>query len=480
MKDLKRASVHGVAWNLVQNLIGRLLGLIVVAILARFLDRSAFGAIVLAGTVTTFAELLVSQGFGEFIAQRPNLTDEHSDTAFWFNASLGLVLTAIIALAAEPLAAALSEPSVAPIVRWLSLSLVLRSLSVVPTGILVRTMQFRALSLRSLIAMGIGGAGGIISAVAGLGIYSLVVQALATEVVGVIALWRATEWRPKWRFSRAHLRELTVFGLPIFGATLLNFASRRLDTVIVAGALGLTTLGVYSMGQRMFQMANQVLNKSSDAVTLSALSKLTDADRRRAALYRVVEITAVLCFPLYAGLAIVAEPLIVSVFSERWSDSTPVLAIFAVSGLPISLSYVHASALKSIAQTRSYLVIHILLISVYLPMLLLVVDRGPVAAAVAYLIALCVIVPVEIGLVRAALGIRLTDYAKALLGAVLATVVMSGVTCAVALATTELAPLLRLGTEAVAGAAAYLVALKLLAPATFRRCRDLLRRGSSQ
>lgn len=480
MKDLKRASVRGVAWNLVQNLIGRVLGLIVVAILARFLDRAAFGTIALAGAVTAFGELLVSQGFGEFIAQRPDLTDEHSDTAFWFNAALGLLLTGIIAIAAEPLAAALAEPSVAPIVRWLSLSLVLRSLSVVPTGILVRTMQFRALSLRTLIAMGIGGAAGIVSAFAGLGIYSLVVQALTTEVIGVIALWRATEWRPKWRFSGTHLRDLMVFGLPIFGGTLLNFASRRLDTVVVVSVLGLTTLGVYSMGQRMFQIANQVLNKSSDAVTLSAFSKLTDADRRREALYRVVEITAVLCFPLYAGLAFVAEPLIVSVFSERWSDSAPVLAIFAVSGVPISLSYVHASALKSVAQTRAYLVIHIVLICVYLPILLLVVDRGPVAAAVAYLIALGVIVPVEIGLVRAALGIRLTEYAKALVGAMLATVVMSAVTWAVAGATTEMVPLLRLGTEAVAGAATYLVALRLLAPATFRRCRDLLRRGSSQ
>jgi len=102
--DLKRASARGVAWNLVQNLVSRLIGLGVVGILARILDRSAFGAVAVALTVTAFAELVANQGFGEFITQHSELDDEHLDTAFWFNGSLGLILTIAIAIGAEPLA----------------------------------------------------------------------------------------------------------------------------------------------------------------------------------------------------------------------------------------------------------------------------------------------------------------------------------------------------------------------------------------
>src|SRR5688500_8908445 len=136
MKGLKNASARGVAWNLAQNLASRLLGLIVFAILARMLDRSAFGAIALALAITAFAELLVTQGYGEFITQSPDLSPQHLDTAFWFNTALGLALTLVIAIAAEPLSVAFAEPSVAPAVRWLSLSVVIRSLTVVPTGLL--------------------------------------------------------------------------------------------------------------------------------------------------------------------------------------------------------------------------------------------------------------------------------------------------------------------------------------------------------
>ena len=117
MTDLKQASARGVAWNLVQNLVSRVLALVVVAILSRILDRSAFGGVALALAVTSFAELFVNQGYGEFVTQTPELKDEHLDTAFWFNVLVGTLLTAIIAICAAPLAVAFEEPTVTPVLR---------------------------------------------------------------------------------------------------------------------------------------------------------------------------------------------------------------------------------------------------------------------------------------------------------------------------------------------------------------------------
>lgn len=472
MKDLKHASARGVAWNMVQNLVSRALGLIVLAIIGRILDRSAFGSIALALAITTFAELLVNGGYGEFITQRPDLEDEHLDTAFWFNFVIGSVLAGVIAITAEPLAAAFAEPSVAPVIRWLALSLLIRSLTVVPTGLLIRKLRFRSLSLRSVVASAVGGTAGIIAALSGLGVYSLVIQVLVGDVVATAILWGATEWRPGLRVSRKHLRELSTFGTPIIGGTILAFVSRRLDTMIVIGALGLLALGVYSIAQRVYQIVLQILNKSTVDVAFSALSRLADSeDQRRRAFYRVIELTGVLCFPTYVGLAIVAEPLTVSLFGARWADSAPALSFFALSGLPFSLSLIHGAAIKSAARTRFLLLINIILFAVYMPIMIVIVSRGTTAAAAASLISCCAIVPVEIGLLRSAMSIRIADYLKALVGPALATIVMAGVTLAAAMAT--LPPILLLGVECLAGVISYVAALRLLAPATFQRCREL-------
>ena len=51
-RQLKRDSARGVAWNIAQNLLARLLAPVVVAILGRLIDKSAFGVIALALTQT--------------------------------------------------------------------------------------------------------------------------------------------------------------------------------------------------------------------------------------------------------------------------------------------------------------------------------------------------------------------------------------------------------------------------------------------
>lgn len=463
---LKHASARGVAWNVLQNVGGRLVSLAVVAILARLLAKEAFAAIALGLAASSLADILISQGLVEFIAQRKDISDEQLDTAFWINVVLGVVLTAAIALLSEPIARLISDDAaIVPVMRWLSLSLLVRATCVVPIGILTRQMQFRALSLRTLFGSLFSGVVGITAALNGLGVYSLVLQVLAGEVAAAILLWWAVPWRPRRRFSRRHFDEQFAFGLPVVGASLLNFVGRRLDTFVVGRALGLSVLGVYTMGQRLFQIANQILNKSGDAVAMSALSRLADApDRRRDAFYKVVRTTAAICFPLYAALAILARPSIALVFGPKWDDSAPVLAIFGAAGLPLSLSYMHGAALKSAGRTRAFLLTHVALTVVYIPALLIGVTRGVDAAAVAYLVGCSAVVPVEIVLLRAALGVRLVDYLRALAAPTIATGAMTAASMIVISRLVALHPSLQLLVAGAAGLVTYVATIRLVGP----------------
>jgi len=476
MTDLRQASVRGVAWNLVQNLVGRLLGLVVVAVLARMLDASAFGAVAVALAVNVFAEAIVSVGCGDFITQRPEITETQLDTAFWLNVMVGVGLAGAVAALAGPIAS-LSEDStetVTPIIQLLSLSIVIRSLSVVPGGLLVRRMQFRSLSLRSMIAAAIGGVVGIGSALAGLGAYALVTQTLVSDLAAVVILWRAAGWRPRWRFSRPDLHAIVAFGAPILAGALLNSVSRRADPLVIAWALGVTALGTYTMGQRIYQIATQVLNKSGDTVAFSALSRLADSeDRRRAALGKAIEVTAVLCFPIYGLLALLAEPFVATMLGGKWIESVPVLGVFALCGLPISLSWIHGAAIRSAGRTRYFLLLQIATLAIYVPLLFALVHLGPVAAAAAYLISCLVILPIEVAFVRAIIGIQVGAYVRSLGGAFAATVVACAATFACGKATSQLVPVVQLGIDGVVGVVAYVVALRVVAPGTFERSREV-------
>jgi PST family polysaccharide transporter len=475
MSELKRASARGVAWNLAQNLTSRVLALVVVSIQSRLIEREAFGSIAIALAVTSLAELLVNQGYGDFITQTRKLSNQHLDTAFWFNIGVGAALTCCVALLALPLANLLdADASAAPVVRWLSLSLLIRSCSIVPTAILTREMQFRTLSLRSLIAAVVASAVAIVAAFKGAGVYSLVIQILVGDLVSTVLLWSSTSWRPRLRLSRASFVELGHFGTPILLATLLAMVSRRFDAFIVGGALGLTMLGVYSLAQRAYQIVLQVLNKSGVDVVFSALSRLADTKEDRSkAVYSVVEITTVLCFPVYIGLAVIAEPTTELLFGPRWSDAAPVLRVFALAGVPFTLSLIHLAIIKSSGRTRMLIVNNGVQLVIYAVLILVLAAHGIVAAAYAYLLSCVLILPLELYLVREALSINLRRYLRGASAAVIATAVMAAAAIPLDYVVRSIHPLLHALVLVVSCAVIYVLVLRVAAPQVIHRIRDI-------
>ena len=169
-------------------------------------------------------------------------------------------------------------------------------------------------------------------------------------------------------------------------------------------------------------------------------------------------------------------PLTIAIFSAKWSDSATVLAVFALSGVPVSLSYVHNAALKATGITRSFFLTQAAMVIVYIPLLLAFVNGGIEHSAVAYLIACSAVVPFEVWLLRTALSIRVGSYARALLGPSLATAVMAGAMLVVVWQTATWPPVLRVGAETLPGILAYVIGLRILAPRSYATCRDVVAR----
>src|SRR5262249_41217868 len=118
--QLKTQVAHGLKWQMT-NIFGRqVLSLVVIAILTRLLDKSAFGILALVSVYISFVSLLAEQGIGTAVVQKKDLSAAHLNGAFWFNLACASVLCVATLLLAGPVAAALREPLVGPLLRWSS------------------------------------------------------------------------------------------------------------------------------------------------------------------------------------------------------------------------------------------------------------------------------------------------------------------------------------------------------------------------
>jgi O-antigen/teichoic acid export membrane protein len=478
--DLHEVSAKGVLWNVLQSLVRQLSSLVFVVVLARLLDRETFGVVALATAVTALAELFVSQGFQEFVIQRKDLEPEHLNSAFLLNLALGIVLATIVVLSARPAAEFFDDPRLVMVLRWLALGVLMRSLTVVQTGLLTRDGQFRALALRSVVGVLPAGVTGIAVAMMGGGVMSLVLQTLVADVLSLLFLWRASEWRPGWRVSARHVRDLLGFGMPILGATLLLYVSRRLDALIISRVLGNAVLGEYAMAQRVFQMTGQLVHKSGDSVALSAFARLAaEPDERRKAFYGSIELASAICFPVYAGIAVVAEPLTLVLFGSQWIRSAPALAIISLSGLAMTSGYLHAAMLKATGQPRAVLAIQAAIATTYIGLLAILVHHGIASVAAANVIALMVAWPLQVWLVRRAAGIEVAQYLRCMVVPFFAAALMAGVVLALEVALNrllpDLIPLVELGILVVAGACLYAAVLRVFSRSLWSKFESALR-----
>jgi PST family polysaccharide transporter len=332
--NLKKQAVKGVIWSVLESWGRRIFTYIVFFLLARLLKPEDFGLIALATTFVSFANIFVNQGFTTALIQREKLDPEHLDTAFWTNLALGFVFTLVSIVAAGLIVDLYKQSQLKLVIAWLSLSFLINAFKQVQEAILTRQFCFKVLAIRSFTVTFVGGIAGIVAAVLGLEVWSLVIQQLVGETLGVIVLWQASDWRPRFKFSIKHWQELFSFGINLVGISLLSFITTNSDNLLIGYFLGSVELGYYTLGYKIYQLILQLLSSITEKVALPIFSRMqTEMELLRNSVYRVTQLTSLFAFPVCFGVIVLAPELVPVVFGEKWLPSIPIMQILGFVGV---------------------------------------------------------------------------------------------------------------------------------------------------
>lgn len=409
--NLRQKAAKGVVWSMVQKWGRAGVTTVTFIILSRLLDPEAFGLVALATAFTVFMELFLDQGFGAAIVQRAELEPEHLDTAFWINILTGILMTLALIAASGLIAATFREPDLAPVLRWLSLSFLLSSLFSTQVSILQRKLAFKSLAARSLIATVIAGIVGIGMAVAGFGVWSLVGQDLASGVVGIIVLWQASDWRPGFKVSLRHYKELFSFGVSIVGNHALTILIRRADDLLIGYFLGPTLLGFYTIGYQLLLVIIRLVTEVTNSVAFPTFSRLQhQPERMQRAFYKVTRYTSLFAFPVFLGLATLAPEVVPTVFGAKWAPSIPVMQVLSMIGILQSVLFFNGSVIKASGKPSWQLGIMVINAVCSVIGFLLAVRWGIVAVAASFVIVGYLLAPISYIAVRKLIQIDFRTY----------------------------------------------------------------------
>jgi O-antigen/teichoic acid export membrane protein len=333
--ELDTKLMRSTAWSVLGYGGNHVLSLVSMLVLARLLSPADFGLVALAFSVVAVAQIAQESGLGAaLIVHRGDLRRAAASVSVFSPlAACGLY---VLCFAAAPVAAhVFSEPELTKVLRIMALALVLRGFAIMPLSLLERQLRFGPITTIEIGAGVTQATIAIALGVAGAGVWSLVGGQLAFGLAQVLLAWVFAPLRPSpFEARRETLRELMRYGRHVGLANLINYGNANAPTVVVGRALGATILGYYSVAVRLASMPVNVIGNILGRGVFAALSRVQDDPARfRRIWLENIQRLALLSTPAAIGLAIVAEPLVVTLLGEKWRPVVVPLQILALNGI---------------------------------------------------------------------------------------------------------------------------------------------------
>lgn len=328
MSSIASKSVKGIFWSAVEKFSLQGVQFLIGVVLARLLSPSDFGLIGMLSIFLCISQTFVDCGFSNALIRQKETTEKDYGTAFLLNFSISLFAFGILFLLAPFVAKFYAMPKLEPVMRCVSLTLIINALFVVHKVRLTRAVDFKMQSKASLLAALGSGALGIYLAYKGCGVWSLVFQAICNSALNLILITVLLKWFPKPCFHRKSFDELFGFGSKILAASLIGSIYSNLYNIVIGKRYSAADLGYFTRADQLGKFPSMNIAGIMSRVTLPILSQLQDEPEKLKSIYeKYLKMTCFVVFPLMLGLAALAEPVIVLLLGEKWLASAMLLQI---------------------------------------------------------------------------------------------------------------------------------------------------------
>ncbi|WP_449394937.1 lipopolysaccharide biosynthesis protein [Devosia riboflavina] len=462
-------------WSLVSSLAPALLGFLVFLATSRVLTPAEFGIVAFAASIATVGLAVAPAGFREALIQRTDIESKHLDTVFWLCVGAAVLIFGALCVAAPFVASSSGDPLLTALVPFISARVIFDMAAAVPNALLVRTMSFRMLALRTTAASLVAAVVCLGLLWAGFGLWALAASQLAGSVTTCIGALIAARWRPGFRFDLKALGDLKAFGLFSTGNHFITTIS--LDQLLIGALLGPAGLGIYGFARRIFQILTDLLSGALNLVSYSLLSSMQgEKAKLREAYLLGTFASSVVAFPVFAGLALVAGDFIPLAFGEHWIEAVPVVQAFCALGVLTAVGILQASLIRSQGQADLwfYYVLSKQVVTVLYVFLFAGWGLLPLTVSLVVLNALMWMPTLH--MVVRLLGISLLSYLGSFALPVLATAVMWGAGWLVQREMGEAEPVLRLVATVGVAAASYGAVIVVLGRERVQRMVGFLRK----
>lgn len=349
----RKRFVSDISFIAVSKYSGIFIGLIINAVLARLLSPDDYGVIGLATVFSVFFGLFSSMGIAPAVIQNQDLSQKDIADIFGFTFWLGIVLGGLFFLSSGWIADFYDNQILKSVCQWLSLSLFLGTLGMIPEALLSKKKMFKFLAVRNITFQIIGGIISIILALRGLGVYTLVISPLFTTTMNFVV--NAYNVRQSFHLfpNLVSIRKILSFSAFQFLFSFVNYLGNNLGSLIIGKALSITAIGYYNKATSVVSLPVSNINGVISPVLFPYLVDLqNDIPKMFAVTHKINLLLLTVAFPIAAVLCMCADEIVLVLYGTQWLTIVPCFELLTVTAAMQIASVCSTSCLLALGRTK--------------------------------------------------------------------------------------------------------------------------------
>ncbi len=326
-------ATRGAAWLVGARLATKSIDFAMLLVLARLLSPAQFGVIALVIPLVQIAEAVLELPIGSVLVSLDRVERRHTDTAFTLGALRGLILSAVLALAAWPVAAFYRDDTLRLLLPLLGLAPAMRGLISPRMALFARALDYRREFATDLCGKIAALLLATIAAVAFRDYRALVIGTLAAPLVSMLASYVVAPYRP--RLSLAAWPAFRRFVGWSTASQLMAAVTWQCDRLALGRFVTPARLGEFSLANDLAYVPEQALIKPIVRPLMSAFAAVKgDITRLRAGYEKAAATILMIGLPMMVGLSVLADPAVRLVLGGKWLRAIPLLQFLPLTLIP--------------------------------------------------------------------------------------------------------------------------------------------------
>lgn len=280
--------------------------------------------------IILFVMLIADAGLGNSLVRTSRTNSPAWHTCFWLSVGMGIVGAAGVALLSPLVAFLLNESRLTPLLAALSAIIPLQTFTMVPGAALQKEARFGTIAATEIVAMCTSLGAAVALAMAGSGVWALVLQQIVFYSVRLTLTLTCSPYRPRLVFNLHDAWEHVIFGRNLLGMSLISSASRSLENLVIGKVHGAGPVGVYSMAFQFARLPFMVVTGPLQYVLYPHVAAIREDRAQMTALFVLLtRVLAMVLLPAVGLLAVASEPTFTLLLSKKWGQAAPIFSLIA-------------------------------------------------------------------------------------------------------------------------------------------------------